>query len=135
MEEKQGCALPLTRFLFGSLGGLLIQLPAVFVTDSIPTWLLAALVGSLLTGFLCLSPQDRIWAPPLAYLFVAGLIVGLLHWRGRLLERDAAPLGALFGGWSLLAAGFAWGVWRRRKSGEGDAFWAAWRAKKKPPTA
>jgi hypothetical protein len=138
MEEKAGCALPLTRFLSGAAGGALLQAPAALLMDAasgVYALALASVVGSLLTGFLCLSPQDRAWAPPLAYLSVAGLIVGLLFWRGQARARDGPMLGALFGAWSLLAAAFVLGVLRRRKQGEGDAFWAARREKKIPPMA
>ena len=138
MEERPGFALPLTRFLFGSLGGLLFQLPAAVVADfssAMDTWVLAVLTGTLLTGFLCLSPPSRVWAGPAAYLCAGGLVVGLLVRLGRWTPREAPMLGALFGGWSLLAAAFAWGVLRRRKLGDEDAFWAAWRGKKRPPAA
>jgi hypothetical protein len=138
VEEKPGFAESLARFLFGSLGGLLFQLPAAFVVDfssAMATWVLAVLTGTLLTGFLCLSPPSRVWGAPVASLGSAGLVIALLFWRGPWDTKEAPMLGALFGGWALLAAAFAWGVLRRRKQGEGDAFWAARRQKKIPPTA
>ena len=138
MEEKPGFALPLTRFLSGAVGALLFQAPAALLTDAtsgVYAWVLAALIGSLLTGLLAQSPPARAWGAPLVYLFVAALVVALLFWRGQARAKDAPMLGALFGAWSLLATGFALGVLRRRKQGEGDAFWAARRQKKIPPTA
>ncbi|HEX7898453.1 MAG TPA: hypothetical protein VF950_11880 [Planctomycetota bacterium] len=122
MEEHPGFALPLMRFLFGCVGGVLIQLPAAFLADfasGVYAWVLAVVVGSLLTGFLAQSPPARAWGAPLVYLFVAVLVVALLFWRGQARAKDAPMLGSLFGGWSLLAAGFA--LRRRRKLGEGDA--------------
>lgn len=112
-------AVSLTRFLFGAVGGLFFQLPAAFLADfhaGAYPWLFSVFLGSLLTGFLCMEPQDRRWGPPLAYLVLAGIVLALLYGRGKATMKDLPMFGALFGGWSLLATAFAFGAGRRKKN-------------------
>jgi hypothetical protein len=132
MSEKEGLALPLTRFLAGAVGALFVQVPAVFMagsSSSLYVWLQISLIGSALTGFLWMAPQRRAWAPLLAYAVGAGIVLTILWTRDKVGSDSLPMLGPLFGGWSLLAAVFVFDILRRRRAERSDRTWSERRQK------